>query len=127
MLHSDVTTKEKTTFALFYGSRKTDVKIDHIVTYLQYVTSGTPTNSSLMEFSYAGLVVKQPSFYVVIPVFPDPDPYPPFGEEPARIAPKIKFWDEMVGWFDKGDEIHIETTSENMNRVPGTIIRVKQV
>ena len=80
-----------------------------------------------MEFSYTGLVVKQPGFYVVIPVFPDPDPYPPFGEEPARIVPKIKFWDKMVGWFDKGDEINIETTSEKMNRVPGTIIRVKKV
>ena len=77
-----------------------------------------------MEFSYAGLVVKQPSFYVVIPVFPDPDLYP---EAPARIVPKIRFWDEMIGWFDKGDEIHIETTYENMNCVPGTIIRVKKV
>ena len=80
-----------------------------------------------MEFSCPGLVVKQPGFYVVITIFPDPDPYPPFSEEPARIVPKIKYLDEMVGWFDKGDEINIVTSSENMNRVPGTIIRVKKI
>ena len=79
-----------------------------------------------MEFSYSGLVVKQPGFYVVIPIFPEPDPYPPFGESPARIILKIKFWDEMVGWFDKGDEINIKYIKD-IDRVPGTIIRAKKV
>merc|ERR1719234_231125 len=33
---------------------------------------GTPTNSSLMEFSCPGLIVKQPGFYVVLAIFPHP-------------------------------------------------------
>merc|ERR1712032_214023 len=82
---------------------------------------GTPTNSSL--------IVKQPGFYVVLPIFPDPD-----HGKPVWVIPKTNSWDGILEskppatiWFDKGDEINFRTTTENMRRVPGTIIRVKKI
>ena len=95
----------------------------------QCVPSGTPTNSSLMEFSCPGLVVKQPGFYVVLPIFPDPE-----HTKPVWVVPKTKSWDGILNskppatiWFDKGDQINFKTTTENMHRVPGTIIRVQKM
>ena len=97
---------------------------------IQSLTSGTPKNSSLMEFSCPGLVVKQPGFYVVLPIFPH-IPNAPATAQPVQVVRKTKSWDRALEskppatiWFDKGDQINFKTTTENMHRVPGTIIRV---
>ena len=93
---------------------------------MQSLTPGMPSNSSLMEFSCPGLVVKQPGFYVVLPIFPD--------HRSVWVTPRTNSWDGVLQskppatiWFDKGDEINFKTTTENMARVPGTIIRVKKI
>ena len=98
---------------------------------MQSLTPGMPSNSSLMEFSSPGLIVKQPGFYVVLPIFPDPGPR---SGKPVWVTPRTNSWDGILDgkppatiWFDKGDEINFKTTTENMARVPGTIIRVKKI
>ena len=87
-----------------------------------------------MEFSCPGLVVKQPGFYVVLPIFPDPDPHNPSSGEPARVLPKTMSWNGFLQakppstiWFDKGDQINFSTITRYMDRVTGTIVRVQKL
>ena len=87
-----------------------------------------------MEFSCPGLVLKQSGFYVVLPIFPDPDSNHHNPGKPVWVIPRTNSWDcipeskpPATIWFDKGDEINFRTTTENMERVPGTIIRVKKI
>ena len=100
---------------------------------IQSLTSGTPKNSSLMEFSCPGLVVKQPGFYVVLPIFPH-IPNAPAPTQAVQVVPKTKSWDGFLRseppatiWFDKGDEINFRTMPANMDFVPGTVIRVQKI
>ena len=100
---------------------------------IQSLTSSTPKNSSLMEFSCPGLVVKQPGFYVVLPIFPH-IPNAPATAEPVQVVPKTKSWDGFLHskppatiWFDKGDEINFRTMPAYMDFVPGTVIRVQKI
>ena len=72
--------------------------------------------------------------YVVLPIFPDPDPNHHNPGKPVWVIPRTNSWDcipeskpPATIWFDKGDEINFRTTTENMERVPGTIIRVKKI
>ena len=101
---------------------------------MQSLILGTPTNSSLMEFSCPGLVVKQPGFYVVLPIFPNLNPDPHYRPEPLQVLPKTKSWDGFLHskppatiWFDKGDEVNFRTLPANMDFVPGTVIRVQKI
>ena len=87
------------------------------------VISGTPTNSSWMEFSCPGLVVKQRGFYIVIPIHPRP-----------QVFVKAKFSDgplerntAVTIWFDQGDQINFKTFTQDVDNVPGTTIRVQKL
>ena len=68
------------------------------------------------------------------PHLPRPDQHNPSSGEPARVLPKTMSWNGFLQakppstiWFDKGDQINFSTTTRNMDRVPGTIVRVQKL
>jgi len=94
--------------------------------------TGTPTNSSLMDFTFWGLTVKQSGFFLLMPINT--------WERQALFqvmvpSPNVNSWEGLdlegthitIVWLNKGDTISFKATTAGISQLKGFQIRVQKI
>ena len=94
--------------------------------------TGTPTNSSLMDFTFWGLTLKQSGFFLLMPI----NTWGRGAWFHVKVpSPNINSWEGLdlegthitIVWLNKGDTISFKATTAGKSQLKGFQIRVQKI